>query len=189
MALFDSEASADVPAPEAGPSRRQMPAWSLLYSAVLALGLGLFFQVRNATVAIACRQEGGPSFSCSIERRALLGTLSIGTEHVTGVRRARTIGRAGYRNRPENAAFAVVLDTAEGERDAGRSEMGESAYAFTNAINHHIDTGAARFEETLPFDVFDGMVRLFGLLLILLGAGMAVFAVVRWRQSAHAPVE
>ncbi len=189
MVLFDPEASNVSPAPETGPSTGRLQATSLLYSAVLALGIGLFFQVRYATVEIACRREGGASLSCTLERRVLLNTLPIGTERVTGVRRARTVGRVGYRNRPENATFVVVLDTAEGERDAGRSQMGESAYAFTNAINHDIESGAARFDQTLPFDLFDGMVRLFGLLLFIIGAGLAVLAVLRWRQPAQAPAE
>lgn len=183
MVLFEPEESTVVEAPPPEPSKRRLQAASLLYSAVFALGIGLFFQVRYATVEVACRREGG-SLACTIERRVLLNTLSIGTERVTGVRRARTVGRAGYRNRPENATFVVVLDTAEGERDAGRSQMGESAYAFTNAINHDIESGAVRFDQTLPFDVFDGMARLFGLALFIAGGGLAVLAVRRWRLPA-----
>jgi hypothetical protein len=161
----------------------------LLYSAVLASGLGVFIQLRNATVAVACRREASGSLACSLERRVLFNTLSIGTEHATGVQRARAVGRAGYRNRPERTTFAVVLDTAEGEREAGRSTLGEPVYALTNAINHRIGTGAGRFEETLPFQLFDAMTRLFGLCLVVAGAGLAVLAVVRWRQPAPAVAE
>jgi hypothetical protein len=188
MALFDSEASSDAPAPDVEPRTQRLRAWSLLYSAVLAIGLGVFIQVRYATVAIACRREG-TAYSCSIERRVLLNTVSIGTEGVTGVRRALAVGRAGYRNRPEEATFAVVLYAAEGERDIGRSTMGEPAYALSNAVNHWIGAGAASFEETMPLDLFNGLTRLFGLFLIVLGASLAMFAVVRSRQPADTPAE
>ena len=188
MPLFEPEPSTGPPASEARASPRRLPRWFLPYAAVVVSAIGLYIQAQTAKVGITCRREAGASLACILERRVLLGTLSIGSERVTGVRRARTSVRTGVRS-SQNATFVVVLDTAEGERDAGWSTDGEPANVLTLSINERIRTGAASFEETLRPQVFDEMVRLFGLLWTVLGAGLALLSVWLWRRLGPAPGE
>ena len=185
MALFESEASSVPPAPDTSVSPRRLPRWVFLYSAVLALALGTFIQVRTARVVVTCQRDAVALPSCVLEQRVLFNTLTIGRERVTGVRGARTSVRMGARKRPESATFVVVLDTAQGERDAGWSSQGEPANVLALAINERIRTGAASFEATARSHVFDEMVRLFGLFWIVVGAGLTLLSVRRWRTPSE----
>jgi hypothetical protein len=185
MPLFESEPSSGPPATDARGSPRRPPRGFLLYSAIPALAIGVFIQVWTARVVITCQRDAGAAPSCNLERRVLFNTLAIGRERVTGVKGARTSVRTGARRRAETATFVVVLDTAEGERDAGWSSQGEPANALALAINERIRTGAASFEETARPHVFDEMVRLFGLFWIVVGAGLVLLSVRRWRGAAE----
>lgn len=184
MALFPSEASHGSRARDAVNALRRTPRWLLPYAAAAALAFGLFVQMRTASVVIACQREAGALPSCSLDRRVLFGTVSIGSERVTGVQGARAITRLGYRRRPESATYVVVLDTAGGQRDAGWSLTGEPTYVLTNTINGRIHAGAASFEATLQPQFIDGIVRLFGNVCLVLGVGLALLSVLRWLWPA-----
>ena len=171
MPLFESEAPNVPPTSDARVAPRRPPRWLFPYSAVIALAIGLYIQVQTARVVITCRRDAGVSPSCTLEQRVLFNTLRIGRERVTGVQGARTSVRTDARGRPETATFVVVLDTAEGERDAGWSSQGEPANIVALAINEHIRTGVKSFKETVRPHFFDEMVRLFGLFWICRGRG------------------
>ncbi len=187
MALFTAEASHGSRALDAVDSLRRAPRWVLPYAAAAALAFGLFVQIQTGSVVVTCQREAGALPSCSLDRRVLFGTVSIGSERVTGVQRARAITRRGYRGRPESATFVVVLDTVEGQRDAGWSIEGEPAYVLTNTINGRIDAGAASFEATMRPHLIDGIARLFGNFCIVLSVALALLSVLRWLLPAPAP--
>jgi len=187
MALFTAEASHGSRARDAVDALRRAPRWALPYAAGASLAFGLFVQIRTGSVLVSCQRDAGELPSCRLDRRALFGAMSIGSERVTGVQRARAITRQGYRGRPESATFVVVLDTAEGQRVAGWSIEGEPAYVLTNTINGRLEAGVARFEATMRPHLIDGIVRLFGNFCIILSVGLAMLSVLRWLWPAPAP--
>jgi hypothetical protein len=147
---------------------------------------GVFIQTQTAAVVVTCEREAGqPLLSCVLDRRLLLNTVSIGSERVTGVQRARTSERGAYRRGSGKSTFAVVLETAEGERDAGWSMWPDEAIELTGSINQRIKTGTARFEEVLHPHLFDWMLRLFGLFTSVVGLALAPVSVRLWRVRRH----
>jgi hypothetical protein len=189
MPLFDSGVSQSEPSePRTSPTYRNP--WFVLYAAVVLFGLGVFIQTRTATVVIVCQREvEQPLVSCVLDRRLLLNAVSIGSERVTGVRRARTVELNAHRRGSGRSTFAVVLDTAEGERDAGWSMWPDGAGVLTASINQRIEAGAERFEAAVHPHLFDWMARLFGLFMSVVGVGLAPVSVSLWRQQATATRE
>jgi hypothetical protein len=184
MPLFESGVSP--PSEPRTPPPYSNP-WAVLYSAVVVFGLGLFIQTRTAAVVITClRETGHPLVSCVLDRRVLFNTVSIGSERVTGVQRARFTERGVYRPGRGTNTFVVVLDTAEGERDAGRSTRPDAVAMLMVSINQRIEAGAARFEETLHADFFDWMLRFSGLFMSIGGVGLAPVSVWLWRRQTPA---
>ena len=115
------------------------------------------------------------------------GALSFDKEQVTGVRQAGAATSGGSPRRPASETYAVVLETAEGEREVGRSIEGEPAYVLTNTINGRLHAGVASFEATLTPHLIDGIVRLVANVCIILGLGLAVLSVLCWLWPAPAP--
>jgi hypothetical protein len=184
MPLFESGVS---PAASPAQSRTSQPhrnLWLVLYSSAVLFALGGFIQARTAAVVITCQREAGqPLVSCVLDRRLLLDTVSMGSERVTGVQRARTSERNAYRRGSGKSMFAVVLETAEGERDAGWSMWPDGAIELTGSINQRIKAGTARFEAALHPHLFDWMLRLFGLFTSVVGLALTPVSVWlgRWR--------
>jgi hypothetical protein len=190
MPLFESGVSQSAPPSEPRPSPQYRNPWLVLYSAVVLFALGAFAQKQTATVVITCQREvDQPPVSCVLDQRVLFNTVSIGSERVTGVQRARTSEHRAYRRNSGNSRFAVVLDTAEGERDAGWSMWHDGPIALTASINQRIEEGTTRFEEALHPHFLDWMVRLFGLFTSVVGVGLAPVAVWLWRQQPAATRE
>lgn len=186
MRLFDPDQStATLPTEPAARTRRLGPG-ILLYAAVVAFALGAFIQMRAAAVVVTCERDKRGAPGCVLDRRVLFNTVSIGRERVTGVRAARIEHRTGTSRGRRSGAFAVVLDTAEGERDVGWSTEWNPAAVMTTAISRHIASGAGRFEESLQPHFFDSLLRLFGLIASLVGLGLVPLALVRWRHGASA---
>jgi hypothetical protein len=185
MALFDAGAARSSRARDAVDTLRDLPRATVLYAAAVAVALGVFAQMRTGSVVVTCQREGAALPACDLDRRVFFGAISLWRERVTGVERARAAGRSGYKGRPENTSFVVVLDTADGPREVGWSLVDGPAADLTNTINSRIAGGASRFEATLQPGFIDGLARLFSNGCLVVGAGLALLWAARRLRRAR----
>jgi hypothetical protein len=181
MALFDAGTSRSSRLRDAVDTLLELPRATVLSAAAVALAFGVYAQLRTGSVVVTCQREGAALPACDLDRRIFFGAISIGRERVTGVQRARAIGRAGYKGRPESTTLVVMLDTAEGPREVGWSIVDGPAADLANTINGRISARAARFEATLWPGFIDGLVWLVANACLLLGLGLALLWALRWR--------
>jgi hypothetical protein len=180
MSIFGSEATA-LARPSDVTWRRVDPRL-LLYAAVVFSVAGLFIQTRTAAVAIACQRQADGTMTCDLDRRMLFGTVSLDRERVTGVTRARSVGGMAGRMGRRRQLHTVVLDTADGPREAGWSIDVYASTALAHEINQRIRARAASFEGTLQPHFVERILRLFGLFTTLVGVTLVPLSLLRGRR-------
>lgn len=170
----------------AGVAVRRAPTGLLLTAAAVALGVGGLAQLWTGGVVVTCQRDAGAPASCRLDRRMLFDTIPIYREQVSGVRHARAHGVVRRRAAPRSGLsfFVTFLETADGRREAGRSIQAEPAFAFADALNERLASGAAGFEARMQPRLIDGIVQLFANLSIVLSVGLAVMPVLRWLWPA-----
>jgi hypothetical protein len=117
--------------------------------------------------------------ACDLDQRVLFGTLSISRERVTGVARARSVAFTARRHQ----SYTVVLDTADGEREAGWSTDVDPSITLAHEINQRISAGTAGFDGAMQLSFGDRLLRLGPVLMSVVGVALVPVFVLCWRRQ------
>jgi hypothetical protein len=185
--MFNSERDAsDVIQDESKDRTARWPRSKLfLFIGVWMVGIGIFIQVMAAAPTLTCRKESAAATSCVVTRSILFRLVPIGSEHIPGVRGARSVEQRGTR-RSRTRSYHVMLDTAAGECHVGSSYDVYAAIELVHSINQKLAAGAP-IDASFGFAFLDWTLRTFGLIASLGGVGPALAGLIALRrgQVAH----